>query len=147
MSDTDARFAVNEKDVTAKVIDGEAIIINLANGMYYSLDQTGAVAWVLIGAGHSLDEVADALSERFGVAGDVARADLLKLASDLQEQNLVVTVDASTAPRVVELDPPTGDPYETPVLNSYNDMGDVLALDPPLPQVEIENESWDTPQA
>ena len=147
MSDTNSRFAINEKDVTAKVIDGEAIIINLANGMYYSLDQTGAVAWVLIGAGHSVDEAADALAERFGVETDTVRDDLFRLVGDLLEQNLVVTVDASAAPRAAELDPPTGDPYETPVLNSYNDMGDVLALDPPLPQVEIENESWETPQA
>lgn len=147
MSNTGDRFTVNEKDVTAKVIDGEAIIINLANGMYYSLDQTGAVAWVLLGAGHSVDEAADALAERFGVEADTARTDLAKLVNDLKEQNLIVSVDGSAAPRAVELEPPTGDPYETPVLNSYNDMGDVLALDPPLPQVEIENETWETPQA
>ena len=147
MSEANGRYAVNDKDVTAKVIDGEAIIINLANGMYYSLDKTGAVAWVLLGAGHSVDETADALSDRFGVETDLARQDVTKLVSDLREQNLIVGVDGSKAPRAVELDPPTGDPYETPVLNSYNDMGDVLALDPPLPQVEIENESWDAPGA
>ena len=55
----------NEKDVTTKVIDGEAIIINLANGMYYSLDKSGAVAWVLIGNGYTLDESADIVSSRF----------------------------------------------------------------------------------
>ncbi len=140
-----SRFAVNEKDVTAKVIDGEAIIINLANGMYYSLDKTGAVAWVLLGAGHSVEETAGTLAERFGVEADRVRDDVTQLVGDLQEHKLVVAVDDAKAPAAAELDPPTGDPYEPPVLNSYNDMGDVLALDPPLPQVEVEveNESWD----
>ena len=40
------------------------------------------------------------------------------------------------------LDPPSSDPYETPVLNSYDDMADVLALDPPLPHVESEEAAW-----
>ena len=52
------RFRVNEKLVTSKMIDGEAIIINLATGMYHSLDKTGATVWVLVGAGYSIEECA-----------------------------------------------------------------------------------------
>lgn len=138
------RFKVNEKEVTAKVIDGEAIIINLSNGMYYSMDKIGAVAWVLIGGGYSLDEAADMLSSRFSVPVEQVRKDLVKLLDDLLIQNLVLPVEGLAARRQVVLDPPTGDPYEPPVLNSYDDMGDVLALDPPLPQLELESDSWMT---
>ncbi len=140
----DGRFRVNDKEVAAKVIDGEAIIINLANGLYYSLEKTGALAWVLMGGGYSLDESADLLSARFTEPRERVRADLEKLANDLIGQKLIMP-DRETQPRSkVELDPPTGDPYETPVLNTYDDMGDVLALDPPLPQVEIVDESWES---
>jgi hypothetical protein len=138
-----SRFRVNEKLVTSKIIDGEAIIINLASGMYYSLDKTGALVWMLIGGGYSLGEAADVLSARFSVPVDRVREDVGGLVGDLLKQNLVLTSDASARSGDVALDPAADDAYETPVLNSYDDMGDVLALDPPLPQVEIENESWE----
>jgi len=139
----DGRFIVNEKEVAAKVIDGEAIIINLANGLYYSLEKTGALAWVLMGGGYSLDESADLLSAWFSEPRDRVRADLDKLAKDLVGQKLIIP-DQQAGSRVkVALEPPRGDAYETPVLNTYDDMGDVLALDPPLPQVQIVEDSWE----
>ena len=137
-------FRVNDKEVAAKVIDGEAIIINLANGLYYSLDKTGALAWVLMGGGYSLDESADLLSARFSEPRQRVRADLEKLAKDLVDQKLMMP-DLEAKPRTkVVLDPPAGDLYETPMLNTYDDMGDVLALDPPLPQVEVVDEAWES---
>ncbi len=144
MNDTTSRFRINEKLVTSKMIDGEAIIINLANGMYYSLDKTGGVVWVLIGAGQSLGEIANVVSSRFSAPPEQVREDLALLVNDLVKQNLVLPAEGDAPIVQVKLDPPTGDAYVQPVLNSYDDMGDVLALDPPLPQVEIENESWET---
>jgi hypothetical protein len=59
-------------------------------------------------------------------------------------QNLVLPAEGAAPFAQVVLDSlAAGQSYEAPVLNSYDDMGDVLALDPPLPQVEIENESWE----
>ena len=139
-----SRFKVNEKLVTSKIIDGEAIIINLATGMYYSLDKTGALVWMLIGGGYSVGEAADVLSARFSVPVDRVREDVDRLVNDLVSQNLVLPAGDDARVGEVVLDPPAGDAYELPILNSYNDMGDVLALDPPLPQVEVDNESWET---
>ena len=137
------RFRVNEKEVAAKVIDGEAIIINLANGLYYSLEKSGALAWVLMGGGYSLDESADLLSARFSAPRERVRADLEKLANDLVGQKLLMLDEVGGSRVKIALDPSTGDAYETPVLNTYDDMGDVLALDPPLPQVEVVDDSWE----
>jgi len=139
---TTSQFRINEKLVTSKMIDGEAIIINLSSGMYYSLDKTGAVVWLLIGGGCSLGECADVLSSRFSVPVEQVWVDLDDLVNDLVSHNLVLPADGSVSDAPVELDPPTGDAYDRPVLNCYDDMGDVLALDPPLPQVEVENEAW-----
>ncbi len=140
----ESRFRINEKEVTAKVIDGEAIIINLAKGLYYSLDKTGAVVWSLIAAGHSLHECSELVSSRFSEPVDRVRDDLTALLGELVGHDLVKPVDGVVPDAGVTLVPPSGDPYETPVLNTYDDMADVLALDPPLPQVEFENESWQT---
>jgi hypothetical protein len=144
MIETTSQFRINEKLVTSKMIDGEAIIINLANGMYYSLDKTGAVVWLLIGGGGSLEEIADVLSSRFSAPLEQVREDLANLVKDLVSHNLVLPAEGAATNAPIELEPPTGDAYERPVLNCYDDMGDVLALDPPLPQVEIENDSWET---
>ena len=38
----DVVYRVNSPNVVAEVIDGEAVIVNLRNGMYYSLDGGGA---------------------------------------------------------------------------------------------------------
>ena len=37
------RMQPNKEEVAAKVMDGEAILINLSNGIYYSMDKVGAV--------------------------------------------------------------------------------------------------------
>ena len=42
------RYARNTDEVVSKVIDGEAIIINLTNGVYYSIDKAGARIWDLV---------------------------------------------------------------------------------------------------
>ena len=144
MEQVPRRFKINETLVTSKIIDGEAIIINLSSGMYFSLDKTGGVVWQLIGGGYSLDECADVLSQRCSVPVERTREDVSRLVDELAAQNLVVPAEADSRRAEVVLDPPAGEPYETPVLNTYDDMGDVLALDPPLPQVEIENEPWTT---
>jgi hypothetical protein len=99
---------------------------------------------MLISGGYNLEESADLLSARFSVPVDRVREDVERLVSDLVDQNLVLAASTDARTGEVVLDPPSGDPYETPVLNSYDDMGDVLALDPPLPQVEVENDSWET---
>ena len=40
-------ISANEQQVAAKVMDGEAIIINLGTGIYYSLGTTGGFIWSL----------------------------------------------------------------------------------------------------
>ena len=61
------KLRVREPDVAAKVIDGEAVIINLASGMYYSLNGSGSAVWELTEKGCTLTEAADALSSAFKI--------------------------------------------------------------------------------
>lgn len=128
------RFRRDDQNVAAKVMDGEAVIINLANGVYYSMDNTGGVAWAMIEEGYRLDQVATALAERYDVSHERVLEDVERLVSQLLAESLLVPTDhgpevgrAEETPRVGRL------PYEAPVLNAYRDMGDLLALDPPVP--------------
>jgi len=130
-----ARFRPNEKEVAAKVLDGEAIIINLSNGIYYSMDKVGGVLWAMLTEGHSLEEILAAIVARYDVSPEQARADIERLAAELLQENVVLTSDHAPPPRE-HPEPRQKLAYESPHLNIYRDMGDLLALDPPMPGLE-----------
>jgi hypothetical protein len=128
------RLELNSADVAAKDIDGEILVMNVANGMYYSLDGVGAVAWRLLASGHSLQQAAEALSSMYGVNFAVALHDVTDLAIHLVDEGLVsVSSAAVSLDAPVSMDSATEGPYSAPTLNSYSDMADLLALDPPMP--------------
>lgn len=125
------------KNVAVKIIDGEAIVLNLANGMYYSTDGVGADVWALLERAPTTEEIVDAIVARYDVSRAEARGDVERLVSELLQEDLVVGAPAGDAPppRDEESRGPAA-PYQPPVLNSYRDMGDLLALDPPMPDLE-----------
>ena len=143
MLNANTRLAISSEHVAAKVIEGEATIINLANGLYYSLAGTGGELWTLIEQQHSLGEMAAALSTRYGVGQSEVAADVMRVAERLLEENLVlVSVDTASAPTNVVAQPETARrPYEAPVLQAYHDMAELLALDPPMPGLRIRTEA------
>lgn len=133
--DADHRLRVAEPGVTAKIMEGEAIFINLMSGLYYSLDGAGGAMWSLLEAGHTIGETAARIAERYEVSVSRAAEDVRAIAARLLEEGLVVlTRDRATDP--------TGEPsgtadgeYRSPVLQRYDDMAELFALDPPLPEL------------
>lgn len=140
-----SRFRPNTEEVAAKVMDGEAILINLSNGVYYSMDQVGGVIWELVEGQHSVEEMVATLSARYEVSVEQAQADVERLVKELVEENLVLETDA-VAPNAEHplAAPDQRAPYETPELNTYRDMGDLLALDPPMPG--LADTPWKEPE-
>jgi hypothetical protein len=133
----ETRLAPRGKELAAKVMDGEAIIINLTNGIYYSMDGVGALVWELISAGRSLEEISYQISRTYDVGANQALADLEQVTKELLQENLVVIADATeTAPPDAGAERTVKLPYEPPALNKYRDMADLLALDPPMPSQE-----------
>jgi len=130
-----SRLKVNVSDIAAKVIDGEAILINVANGMYHSMDDVGAVVWELIEEGHSLGQISECIAARYDAPLETVRTDIERLGDELLEGHIV---DLDTEPPLpLEVQAPASkQPYKAPVLNTYDDMSDLLALDPPMPGVE-----------
>src|SRR5574337_1573275 len=71
-----SRFRLNDAEVTAQVLDGEAIMINLSTGVYYSMDKVGGFLWAIITGGQSLAEAAAAVSARYDVLAEQAQTDV-----------------------------------------------------------------------
>lgn len=135
MVTAETRFGVRSEEIASKTLDGETIIINLVNGVYYSLPGVGSEAWELITSGRSLAEIAAILSARYGTPSDMVAADLARLAEQLVTENLVDL--ASGGDTAGELPPPSSAEraYQAPALQAYRDMADLLALDPPTPGI------------
>jgi hypothetical protein len=131
--DPDSRFAHNDGEVAAKVFDDEAVLIHLERGTYYSIAGAGAVVWERLGCGASLAEIVDDLTARYDVDAHHARADVEDLVARLLTEGLVShRTDAPAAPGLgARSDQKLH--YAAPILHAYEDMADLLALDPPMP--------------
>ncbi len=55
-------------------MDGEAVLINLASGMYYSMTDAGSHVWSLIEARHSAAHIARSLAAHYRVSMEQAEA-------------------------------------------------------------------------
>jgi len=151
-------FEVNLDRAAGDVIDGEAIIINLTTGAYYSLQGIGGEIWSMIAARRSTASMLDEIVAGYDVAEDDARNDLHAVLDELLAEELIVASrgdvpghpdrsegspssvvagDPSPSPRLrMTTGSTTGrakQPYRKPQLEVFRDMEELLALDPPAP--------------
>jgi hypothetical protein len=133
MLDLNSRLRPREDEVLAKVMDGEAVIIDLASGLYYSASGVGAVVWSGLEQVLQLSDVAAEIAARYDAGAEQVRADVLEFAAELLKENLVVPVDGG-APAKAHPPAAAGKlAYERPQIHVYRDMEGLLALDPPTP--------------
>jgi hypothetical protein len=133
--------------ITHERLDDEVMAINLETGAYYALDDVAADVWTLVADGRSLDDAASVIAARYAVDEAATRADLGTLIDDLAQERLLVEGTAEP--------PPTGDPavlpplgegrtYAAPTLNKYDDLEELLRLDPVH---EVDDIGWPVPRA
>lgn len=126
-------FEPDLERAAGEVIDGEAIIIDLATGVYYSMRGVGADIWNLLSQRCSGDVIVRRIVESYRVDPSTARADVENIIERLLAAGLI-RVSAIARTGVVEpLSAQEPQPYSTPELQAYRDMEDLLALDPPAP--------------
>jgi hypothetical protein len=125
--------------VAAELIDGEAIIINVATGTYYSTEGIGGWVWERCSAGQSLAEIVSVGCGRFEVSAEQLERDLLAFADTLKAEDLVFETPAQPfANHREEMLPAEKATYVAPTLLIYRDLKDLLALDPPMPRLDVD---------
>jgi Coenzyme PQQ synthesis protein D (PqqD) len=130
------RMRVRTDVAAAKVIDGEAIIINVLTGRYYSLEGAGAFIWSKVAErSMTAHDLAQAVSERYEVSSSRALDDVERLVDELIAEDLLATGPGSGSGALATEDEaaPERVPYISPQLATFTDMEDLLAFDPPLP--------------
>lgn len=81
-------------DVVARVVAGETVLLNLATGTYFGLNEVGGRVWHLLDTdGCTLAQVSEKVQAEFEVSGEEAEADLLALLGRLNEHGLVELAD------------------------------------------------------
>ncbi|MGD1149191.1 MAG: PqqD family protein [Thermoanaerobaculaceae bacterium] len=125
--------------VISETLEGEAVIINLETGCYYSLDRLASWIWTAIAAGGAtgraiVQTLARACSRE---EGDVA-AVLTPFLATLVGEGLVVEGGGPSTEAFPSFDPAIADLAE-PQLKRFDDIQELLLLDPIH---EVEEEGW-----
>jgi len=80
--------------ILAQEAQGETVLLRLADGGYYALDEVGATIWDLCDGSHPVAEIVAILTARFDAPEPTVQADVLEFIGDLHRERLLV-VDAA----------------------------------------------------
>jgi hypothetical protein len=130
------RFRVNAPDVINEVIDGEAIVLHLGTGRYFSARGCGAEVWSWLSASIGVAAVVDALTLTYEAAPEVIAAAVDDFVGYLSQEGLIAPLSddqarevAAPSPKVAETTDPRP-PFEPPAMETFSDLEDLLLLDP-----------------
>jgi hypothetical protein len=128
-------FKVNGPNIVHEVFDDEVVIINLDTGVYYSVNGVAAQIWTRVDGATPGDIIAE-LASRYEMPGPDVEAAVRPFLDELGTEGLIVTSERASGeagPRPAAgtaTATPGRPPFEAPVLRRYNDMQELLLLDP-----------------
>lgn len=78
-------------DVVAREVGGELVLMDLASGTYFGLNEVGGMIWASIeDESKPLEQLVRDVCENYGVAEETAREDLIALVNSLRDHDLIV---------------------------------------------------------
>ena len=132
------RFNVKTPDVIHETYDDEVVIVNLDSGNYYSILRAGADIWNLLARGATADQTAELIAQSYdGERAAIERA-VSDLVTEFQREGLIVSAERDIVPLNWESKNPRAK-FETPSLQKYSDMQELLLLDPIH---EVDESGW-----
>lgn len=127
----DAAFVVRTPAVIHERLDDEVIAIDLERGIYYAMVGSAADIWTSFTTPATADAVADALAPRYRLDAGAIRDEVHKFVARLQDERLLVAVEVDGAGEVgATIDGTPGGRWATPELEAYDDIADLVLLDP-----------------
>lgn len=138
-------FQPNSPAVASEVIDGEAVIMHLKSGKYYSAAASGGFIWRCIERQQPLDHVATLFAQQYAATPAQATAAVEAFVKQLMAEDLIREAGSVAIERVglAEVgDAAARKTFVGPTLNVYSDMQDLLLLDPIH---DVDEVGWPTP--
>lgn len=126
-----AFFRINQPAVISEVVDGEAIVVNLESGTYYSMRDSAEMIWTALSTGADATRISATLARAYDTPAEQIQASVGRFLTDLATERLIVPADDPAAELPVTTAPPPGrTSFTAPVLEKYTDMAELLLLDP-----------------
>jgi hypothetical protein len=130
---TEQRLRINTPLVVSQEIEGEAILIHFDSGCYYSANATASVVLNLINLGLVPGEISAELTRLFPDAAGQVEGAVAEFLENARREGLLVPAEASTEQAAAEAGGSRGapgGPFVAPRLERFDDLQDLLMLDP-----------------
>lgn len=135
-------YKVNDAAIVAELFDNEAIIMDLSDGVYYTLSGTAAEVWSMIEAGLTRDDIVARLSSLHDVDAATCNSDLEPFFAELVERSIVLSSTEAPTSKGEVAEGAFG-AYTAPTVICHTDMAEVMAMDPPLPELTAAGKTAD----
>jgi hypothetical protein len=133
-------FAVNSGRFAHETVDDEVIIIDMAEGNYFSLRGSAAAVWALAVQGLPVSHIASAIGGATGRTPENVLQDVEEFIRQLEQEGILAEgpspADKPTDPELASFE------YTPPVLDKFTEMQDLLTLDPIH---EVDETGWPNP--
>lgn len=86
---TDTSTVVASDGVTSTEIEGEHVLLDLDEGIYYGLNSVGGAIWKELQEPTSVEAIVRAITDAYDVGHEECQEDVLALLDDLQDNGLV----------------------------------------------------------
>ncbi|WP_423141461.1 PqqD family protein [Parablastomonas sp. CN1-191] len=81
-------------DVVTRELETETVLLDMASGSYFGLDEIGGEVWQAVEEGQTLGQACDRLAARYDVERARLEADVLALAEAIVAKGLATTANA-----------------------------------------------------
>jgi hypothetical protein len=85
----EGEIRLDRSSVEGRLVDDELVIYDLRNGRYLGGNPAAAILWQELLEGTSLERLAKALQEAYGIDPDVASGDAARFVDSLRDQDLL----------------------------------------------------------
>jgi hypothetical protein len=86
---TESSVVSASDQVTSTEVDGESVLLDLEEGVYYGLNPVGARIWEEVQEPRLVSDIAEAVTSEYDVERERCLDDILALCADLLENDLI----------------------------------------------------------
>jgi hypothetical protein len=122
-------YRLNTPKVISEVYEDEVVAINLETGTYFGMGGTAREVWGLIQGEVPVEGMVSYLAERYSKPSQEVAMDLASFTDSLIAHGLVAAAPSSGSQAPAPRNDSAGS-WEAPKLMVYDDMKDLLLLDP-----------------
>ena len=120
-------YKIDKETTLSEKIDNDTVVINLNNGCYYNFNATASFIWDLADCALNRKGIIEQYALFYNMNTDKASVDVSAILDTLVTNGLVATLSEKPMTPKSLPDPP---PYLVPVIEKFDDMQEMLLLDP-----------------